>query len=220
MSSQEIHDLFKMELNEDKLRSNIQESLKGKENLGDMFDTTYGLSSVLPCLKEDNKQSRYSDETEEDETRKLIEAVLGRSPLYNGGVSREPHNANWVHCTIGWRLARGRLLKTALQRRAVERGQNHVDLNQELAGKIFTTYLDLEPTRETFMMDLREKPRQGAYLELLNYSLSIETLLDSAEIQQGYKYPASLLKAKFLESESWKSAWGKWLDISSQLDMN
>lgn len=219
MSSQEIHDLFKMELNEDKLHSNIQESLKGKENLDDMFDTTYGLSSVLPCLKEDNKQSR-SDETEEDETRKLIEAVVGRSSLYNGGVSREPHNANWVHCTIRWRLARGRLLKTALQRRAVERGQNHVDLSQELTGKIFTTYLDLEPTRETFMMDLREKPRQGAYLELLNYSLSIETLLDSAEIQQGYKYPASLLKAKFLESESWKCAWGKWLDVSSQLDMN
>lgn len=220
MSSQEIHDLFKMELNEDKLRGNIQESLKGKENLGDMFDTTYGLSSVLPCLKEDNKQFRCSDETEEDDTRKLIEAVLGRSSLWNGGVSREPHNTNWVHCTVGWRLARGRLLKTALQRRAVERGQNHVDLSQEPTGKIFTTYLDLESTRETFMMDLREKPRQGAYLELLNYSLSIEALLDSAEIQQGYKYPASLLRAKYLESESWKCAWGKWLDISSLLDMN
>lgn len=220
MTSQEIYDLFKMELNEDKLQGNLQEILRDKKNLGAMFDHHHELASVFPCLYEDSKQSRCSDETALDDARELAEAVLSRPSLRGEEESRKADNLNWIQCTVAWRLVRGQLLRAALQRRALERGQNHVDLTQESTGNIFTTYLDLEQTRETFMMDLREKPRQGAYLELLNYSLSIETLLDSAEIQQGYRYPASLLKAKALEALSWRCAWGKRLDILSQLDMN
>lgn len=103
-------------------------------------------------------------------------------------------------------------LSRVLRRRALERGQTKVDIENEPGCGILIFYLDLDPKRKTYLKTSQNKP-DGAHLELLQYRMPIERLVERDEtLNPKGEYPALLLRAKIIEYHIWSRMTGKWRD--------